>query len=80
MQTTDTSKVPAHQMPIVSTLTRLFNGTSEALGGSRANPAKRREIEDNSKRLGGLFAKLNSGDISEKCFWNLQYSLQLKQE
>ncbi|KAI5391103.1 hypothetical protein KIW84_076098 [Lathyrus oleraceus] len=63
--TADTSKVPAHQMPIVSTLTRLFNETSEALGGSRANPAKRREIEDNSKRLGGLFAKLNSGDISK---------------
>lgn len=57
--------MPAHQMPIVTTLTRLFNETSEALGGSRANPAKRREIEDNSKRLGGLFVKLNSGDISK---------------
>ncbi|XP_027357033.1 protein transport protein SEC31 homolog B [Abrus precatorius] len=65
LQTADTSKVPAHQMPIVTTLTRLFNETSEALGGSRANPAKRREIEDNSKRLGGLFVKLNSGDISK---------------
>ncbi|KAK7312111.1 hypothetical protein VNO77_35711 [Canavalia gladiata] len=65
LQTADTSKVPVHQAPIVTTLTRLFNETSEALGGSRANPAKRREIEDNSKRLGGLFAKLNSGDISK---------------
>ncbi|KAL2329314.1 hypothetical protein Fmac_022741 [Flemingia macrophylla] len=65
LQTADTSKVPGHQMPIVTTLTRLFNETSDALGGSRANPAKRREIEDNSKRLGGLFAKLNSGDISK---------------
>lgn len=55
--------VPGHQMPIVTTLTRLFNETSDALGGSRANPARKREIEDNSKRLGGLFAKLNSGDI-----------------
>ena len=52
-------------MPIVTTLTRLFNETSDALGGSRANPARKREIEDNSKRLGGLFAKLNSGDISK---------------
>lgn len=52
-------------MPIITSLTRLFNETSEALGGSRANPAKKREIEDNSKRLGGLFAKLNSGDISK---------------
>ena len=46
-------------------MTRLFNETSEALGGSRANPAKRREIEDNSRKIGSLFAKLNSGDISK---------------
>ncbi|RDX81766.1 Protein transport protein SEC31-like B, partial [Mucuna pruriens] len=51
LQTADTSKVPGQQMPIVTTLTRLFNETSDALGGSRANPAKKREIEDNSKRL-----------------------------
>lgn len=58
-------RLPAHQRPIITTLTRLFNETSEALGGSRANPAKKREIEDNSKKLGGLFTKLNSGDISK---------------
>lgn len=55
----------AQQKPVISTLTRLFNETSEALGGSRANPAKKREIEDNSRKLGALFAKLNSGDISK---------------
>lgn len=55
----------AQQKPVIATLTRLFNETSEALGGSRANPAKRREIEDNSKKLGALFAKLNSSDISK---------------
>ena len=55
----------AQQKPVIATLTRLFNETSEALGGSRANPAKKREIEDNSKKLGALFAKLNSGDISK---------------
>ncbi|KAK6140511.1 hypothetical protein DH2020_025741 [Rehmannia glutinosa] len=55
----------AQQRPVIATLTRLFNETSEALGGSRANPAKKREIEDNSKKLGALFAKLNSGDISK---------------
>ncbi|KAK4285446.1 hypothetical protein QN277_002141 [Acacia crassicarpa] len=65
VQTANTSNVPVHQKPIVTTLTRLFNETSEALGGSRANPAKKREIEDNSKKLGGLFAKLNGGDISK---------------
>ncbi|RVW40743.1 Protein transport protein SEC31-like B [Vitis vinifera] len=65
IQTVDTSNVPAQQRPVVATLTRLFNETSEALGGSRANPAKKREIEDNSRKIGALLAKLNSGDISK---------------
>ncbi|CAK9147517.1 unnamed protein product [Ilex paraguariensis] len=65
VQTADTSNVPAHQRPVITTLMRLFNETFEALGGSRANPARKREIEDNSKRIGALFAKLNSGDISK---------------
>ncbi|XP_043691562.1 protein transport protein SEC31 homolog B-like isoform X2 [Telopea speciosissima] len=65
VQTVDTSNVPAQQRPVITTLTRLFNETSEALGGSRANPAKKREIEDNSRKIGALFAKLNSGDISK---------------
>lgn len=46
------------------TLTRLYNETSEALGGSRAIPAKKREIEDNSRKIGSLFSKLNGRDIS----------------
>jgi protein transport protein SEC31 len=46
------------------TLTRLFDETSRALGGPQGNPAKKREIEDNSKRIGDLFVKLNCGDIS----------------
>lgn len=57
--------LPAQQRPVITTLTKLFNETSEALGGSRANPAKKREIEDNSKKFGSLFEKLNSGDISK---------------
>ncbi|KAK9141413.1 hypothetical protein Scep_011094 [Stephania cephalantha] len=65
VQTADTSNVPAHLKPVITTLTRLFNETSEAVGGSHANPAKRREIEDNSRKIGALFAKLNSGDISK---------------
>lgn len=56
--------VAAHQKSIIATLTRLFNETAEALGGVRANPAKKREIEDNSRKVGDLFVKLNSGDIS----------------
>jgi len=50
---------------VIATLTRLFNETSEALGGARANTTKKREIEDNSRKLGALFVKLNSGDISK---------------
>ncbi|KAL3516403.1 hypothetical protein ACH5RR_023305 [Cinchona calisaya] len=65
IQTADTKNVPAQQKAVIATLTRLFNETSEALGGSRANPAKKREIEDNSRKLGALFVKLNSGDISK---------------
>lgn len=64
IQTVDTSSVPAHQRPVITTLTRLFNETSEVLGGSGANPARKREIEDNSRKIGALFAKLNVGDIS----------------
>ncbi|KAJ8900152.1 hypothetical protein K2173_024792 [Erythroxylum novogranatense] len=64
VQTVDTSNVSAQHRPVISTLTRLFNETSDALGGSRANPARKREIEDNSRKIGALFAKLNSGDIS----------------
>ncbi|KAG7592190.1 WD40 repeat [Arabidopsis thaliana x Arabidopsis arenosa] len=66
VQTADTSNVPAHQKPIVATLTRLFKETFEPLGGySRATPAEKRKVEDNSRKLGALFLKLNSGDISK---------------
>jgi protein transport protein SEC31 len=54
----------AELKPVVSILTRLYNETSEAVGGSRANPAKKREIDNNSRKLGALFAKLNAADIS----------------
>ncbi|KAL4586251.1 hypothetical protein LXL04_010886 [Taraxacum kok-saghyz] len=65
VQTADVSNVPVQQRAVIGTLTRLFNETSEALGGANAVPAKKREIDDNSKKVGALFAKLNSGDISK---------------
>ncbi|KAJ9563459.1 hypothetical protein OSB04_008619 [Centaurea solstitialis] len=65
VQTADVSNVPGQQRAVIGTLTRLFNETSEALGGANAVPAKKREIDDNSKKIGALFAKLNSGDISK---------------
>ncbi|KAI8546856.1 hypothetical protein RHMOL_Rhmol07G0152000 [Rhododendron molle] len=67
IQTVDTSNVPAQQRPVIMTLTRFLNETSEALGGSRANPAKKWEIEDNTRKIGALFAKLDiSKNASEK--------------
>ncbi|XP_078170862.1 protein transport protein SEC31 homolog B-like isoform X3 [Carex rostrata] len=62
--TADTSKVSAELRPVILTLTRLFDETSRALGGPQANPSKKREIDDNSKKIGALFVKLNGGDIS----------------
>ncbi|CAA6671881.1 unnamed protein product [Spirodela intermedia] len=64
VQTVDTSNVPGELRPVIATLTRLYNETSEAIGGPHANASKKREIEDNSRKIGSLFAKLNSGDIS----------------
>ncbi|KAK1420267.1 hypothetical protein QVD17_21715 [Tagetes erecta] len=65
VHTADVSNVPAHQKAVITTLMRLFTETSEIMGGSHAVPAKKREIDDNSKKLGALFVKLNSGDISK---------------
>jgi protein transport protein SEC31 len=64
VQTADTSKVSAELRPVILTLTRLFDETSRAVGGPQANPSKKREIDDNSKKIGALFLKLNGGDIS----------------
>jgi len=64
VQTADTTKVSAELRPVIGTLTRLFDETSKALGGSQATQAKKREIEDNSRKIGALFSKLNSDDIS----------------
>lgn len=64
IQSVDTTDVPGDLKPVVATLSRLYNETSEALGGARANPAKKREIDDNSRKLGGLFFRLNKADIS----------------
>jgi protein transport protein SEC31 len=55
------SSFAAELRPVIATLTRLYDETSKALGGTQA---KKREIEDNSKKIGALFAKLNTGDIS----------------
>ena len=57
---------------MVAALKKLFEETSEALGGGRAPTVKKREIEDNSKKLGGLLVKLNAGDVSPQVSGKLQ--------
>ncbi|EOA37540.1 hypothetical protein CARUB_v10011773mg [Capsella rubella] len=77
VETANTSNVPAHQKPIVATLTRLVREISERLGGtSRASPAKKREIENNSRKLGTLFVKLNKGEISKNAAEKLAHLCQ----
>ncbi|TYH42758.1 hypothetical protein ES332_D11G084100v1 [Gossypium tomentosum] len=68
VQTVDTSNVPAHQKPVITTLTGLFNETSQALGGSRANPAKKREIEGQFKENRCLICQTQQWRHFKKCF------------
>ncbi|KAJ6299438.1 hypothetical protein OIU76_020409 [Salix suchowensis] len=70
VQTVDTSNVPAHHRPVITTLTRLFKETSEALGGARANPARKREIEDNSRKIAlQIQVLLTTSEWDECNFW-----------
>ena len=61
MNNVDTSKVAAEHVPVVRSLTALFKACEAAAG---ANPAKKREVEDSSKRIAGLLWKLNQDDVS----------------
>ena len=61
VETVDVSKVSAELQPIVQSLRSLFD-TCKSMSGQSG--AKKREMEDNSKKLGALFAKLNAGDVS----------------
>jgi protein transport protein SEC31 len=47
--------------PVVKALRGLFDVCSAAVASA---PGKKREMEDNSKRLGGLFWRLNKGDVT----------------
>ncbi|MEW5306110.1 MAG: hypothetical protein WDW36_008602 [Sanguina aurantia] len=68
ISTADTSAVPQTYQPIVSSLTNLFNSCVPLAN----NPAKKREMDDNSKKLGQLFWKLNAGELSAELLPQLQ--------
>jgi protein transport protein SEC31 len=57
LQTADSSRVPADQKPIVAQLHALYNACAPLAN----NPARKREMDDNSKRLGQLVWRLNEG-------------------
>uniref|UniRef100_A0A7S0R5S9 SRA1/Sec31 domain-containing protein n=1 Tax=Chlamydomonas leiostraca TaxID=1034604 RepID=A0A7S0R5S9_9CHLO len=59
--TVDTSKVPGDQRAAITSLSNLFNSCVPLAN----NPAKKREMDDNTKKIGQLFWRLNAGDVSE---------------
>ena len=65
--TADTSATPPPLKPVVDSLNKLYQHCV-----SVAPPAKKREMEDNSKRLGVLFWHLNKGDVSPSVGAKLQ--------
>lgn len=54
------SKVATDLKPVVSCLIESYNICAKAYEG---NPGKKREVDDNSRRIGILFFKLNIGDV-----------------
>lgn len=60
LQNVDTSKVAPEQRPVIASLNNLFNSCVPLVN----NPAKRKEMDDNSKRLGQMLWKLNAGEVS----------------
>ncbi|KXZ53102.1 hypothetical protein GPECTOR_8g92 [Gonium pectorale] len=66
--TADTSAVPAELRPVVASLSNLYN-TCLPLAN---NPAKKREMDDNTKKIGQLFWKLNAGEVSASVIPKLQ--------
>jgi protein transport protein SEC31 len=67
--TADTSSVPAELRPVATSLINLYQAC-ESFAGS--HPAKRRELDDASKKIGALLWKLNEGEISPSVAGKLQ--------
>jgi protein transport protein SEC31 len=61
VETVAVTDVAPEARPVVKSLTALYSACSAAASG---NAAKKRELDDSSKRLGGLLWKLNRKDVS----------------
>ena len=64
-----TEKIPAHLSGVVQSLKSLYQGAEAVVGGQ---PARRRELEDASKKLGLLIWKMNEGQVSSSVSEKLQ--------
>jgi hypothetical protein len=60
LETAETGAVKAELQPVVASLSTLYHACAAGAVG-----AKKKESDDNNKRLAHLFYKLNQGDISE---------------
>ena len=63
VETVDTSSVSQEMQGVVVSLSALYRNCSAV---AASNPIKKREMDDNSKRLATLFYSLNAGDVSTK--------------
>ena len=69
METVDTSKVSAELTHVVQALRALYDACATAAAN---HPAKRKEMDDSSKRLGVLLWKLASAEVSDSVVTKLK--------
>lgn len=67
--TADTANVPPELKSVVTSLKNLYQAAESLAGG---NPAKRRELDDATRKLGGLLWRLNCGEVSQSVASKLQ--------
>lgn len=60
--TVDASKIPGNLAPIVNSLRSLYQAAEQF---AVTQPARKRELDDASKKLGGLVWKINEGLVSD---------------
>ncbi|WPT11630.1 Protein transport protein SEC31-like protein B [Picochlorum sp. SENEW3] len=62
LMTADTSRIPGNLVPIVSSFRSLYQAGEQF---ATTQPARKRELDDASKKLGSLIWKMNEGNVSE---------------
>ena len=60
--TADISKIPGNVVPVVNSLRSLYQAAEQF---AATQPARKRELDDASKKLGGLVWRMNEGQVSE---------------